>query len=102
MAISLTDQMEAAGIAETFDSFLICSCFIWIWGLRVGVSGTESAWAHRMQIDAMIPGSGTFLEEGMATHPSIPARGNPMDRGARRATVHGVVKRTGMTGLLST
>ena len=29
------------------------------------------------------------LEEGMATHSSIPAWRIPMDRGARRATVHG-------------
>jgi len=32
------------------------------------------------------------LEEGMATHPSILAWRLPMDRGARRATVHGVTK----------
>ena len=32
------------------------------------------------------------LEEGMATHSSILAWRIPMDRGAWRATVHGVVK----------
>ena len=32
------------------------------------------------------------LEEGMATHPSILARRIPMNRGAWRATVHGVAK----------
>ena len=32
------------------------------------------------------------LEEEMATHSSIPAWGNPMDRGAWRATVHGVAR----------
>ena len=32
------------------------------------------------------------LEKEMATHSSIPALGNPMDRGAWRTTVHGVVK----------
>ena len=30
------------------------------------------------------------LEKGMATHSSILAWRNPMDRGARQATVHGV------------
>ena len=41
------------------------------------------------------------LEEGMATHPNILARRIPMDRGAWRATAHGVTKsRTGQ--LLST
>ena len=34
-----------------------------------------------------------LLEEGMATHSSIPALKNPMDRGAWRATVHRVAKR---------
>ena len=32
------------------------------------------------------------LEEEMATHSSIPAWGNPMDRGAWWATVRGVTK----------
>ena len=34
-----------------------------------------------------------LLEEGMATHSSISAEGIPMDRGARRAMVHGVAKK---------
>ena len=37
------------------------------------------------------------LEEGIATHSSILARRIPMDRGAWRATVHGVTKN--QTGL---
>ena len=32
------------------------------------------------------------LEEGMATHSSILGLGNPMDRGAWQATVHGISK----------
>ena len=32
------------------------------------------------------------LEEGMATHSSIPTWRIPMDRGAWRTTVHGVAK----------
>ena len=32
------------------------------------------------------------LEKGMVTHSSILALENPMDRGAWRATVHGVTK----------
>ena len=32
------------------------------------------------------------LKEGMATHSSILARRTPMDRGAWRATVHGVAE----------
>ena len=37
-------------------------------------------------------GSDDPLEEGMATHSSILVWRIPMDRGARRATVHGVEK----------
>ena len=37
------------------------------------------------------------MEEGMATHSSILAWRMPMDRGAWRATVHGVTKN--LTGL---
>ena len=36
-----------------------------------------------------IPGSGRSLEKKMATHSCL---GNPTDRGAQRATVHGVAK----------
>ena len=38
------------------------------------------------------------LEEKMVTHSSIqyPCLGNPMDRGAWRATVHGVTKESDM------
>ena len=34
----------------------------------------------------------SFLEKKMATHSSIPCLGNPMDRGAQRAIVHGVTE----------
>ena len=39
-----------------------------------------------------IPGLGRPLEEGMATHSSILAWENPMDREAWWATVHGIAK----------
>ena len=42
------------------------------------------------------------LENGMATHSSIPAWRIPMDRGAWQATVHGVCKESDMTEQLST
>ena len=37
------------------------------------------------------------LDEEMATHSSYSCLGNPMDRGAWWATVHGVTKELGMT-----
>ena len=39
-------------------------------------------------VTSSIPGLGRSPEKEMATHPS----GNPMDRGAWRATVHGVTE----------
>ena len=39
-----------------------------------------------------VPGSGRFPEKEMATHYSIFCLGNPMDRGAWRATVLRVKK----------
>ena len=43
-----------------------------------------------MQVQSL--GQEDPLEEGMATHSSILAWGIPMDRGAWRATVHGVAQ----------
>ena len=40
----------------------------------------------------LIPESGRSLEEGMATHSSIPAGKNPMNREAWWARVHGAAK----------
>ena len=40
----------------------------------------------------LTPGLGRSLEDGMATHSSILVWRIPMDRGAWRATVHGVAK----------
>ena len=40
----------------------------------------------------LIPVWEGLLEEGMATHSSVPAWRMPMDRGAWPATVHGVTK----------
>ena len=44
-----------------------------------------------------IPGGEDALEEGMATHSSILAWNNPMDRGGWQATVHGVAKSQPLT-----
>ena len=41
---------------------------------------------------SLIPGLGRSLEEEIATHSSILAWRIPTDRGAGRATVHGVTK----------
>ena len=45
----------------------------------------------------LILGSGRSPGEGNGNHSSILATGNPMDRGAWWATVHGIVKETDMT-----
>ena len=45
----------------------------------------------------LIPGLEDPLEKEMATHSSILALENSMDRGARQATVHEVAKESDMT-----
>ena len=59
------------------------------WGFPGGSDNEESAAGDLGWEDP--------LEEGTATHSSLPAWRIPMDRGAWRATVHGVAKsRTGL------
>ena len=41
---------------------------------------------------SLIPESGRFLEEGNGNPLQCPCLGNPVDRGAWRATVHGVTE----------
>ena len=48
--------------------------------------------ARDVRDSGSIPGLRRSPEEGMATHSSIHAWRIPTDRGARRATVHGVTK----------
>ena len=52
--------------------------------------GLHAQESHRALLS--ITRSGRSLEKEMATHSSILAWGNPMDRGAWYATVHGVAK----------
>ena len=57
-----------------------------------GSMGKESTFNKLEAGDTgLIPGLGRF--PGMATHSSILAWGNPMDRGAWWAAVHGVAKK---------
>ena len=55
-----------------------------------GSDGKESA--CNVEDLGLILGWEDLLEEGLATHSSIPAWRIPMDRGAWQATVHGVAK----------
>ena len=64
-------------------------------GFPGGSDGKEST--CNVEDLGSILGSEDPLEEGMATHCSIPAWRIPMDRGAWRATAHGVTK--SQTGL---
>ena len=59
-------------------------------GFPGGSDGKESAW--NVGDLGCIPVWQDPMEEGMATHSSIVAERIPMDRGAWRATVHGVAK----------
>ena len=59
-------------------------------GFPGGSDGKESA--HSVGDLGSIPRSGRLPEEGNRNHFSILAWRIPMDRGALRATVHGVTK----------
>ena len=59
-------------------------------GFPGGSDGKESA--CNVGDLGSIPGWDDPLEEGMATHSSLLAWRIPMDRGAGRATVHGITK----------
>ena len=61
-----------------------------IWGLRWSLSGKESA-CNAGDL-GLIPGSGRFPGEGNSNPFQYHCLGNPMDRGACQATVHGVTK----------
>ena len=63
---------------------------LWFYGFPGGADGKE--FACYMGDLGLIPGLGKSLEEGMATHSSIPAWRILLDWGAWRATVHGVAK----------
>ena len=59
-------------------------------GLPWWLSGKESA--CKAEDVTSIPGSGRFPGEGNGNTLQYSFLGNPMDRGAWRATVHGVTK----------
>ena len=48
-------------------------------------------------VEGSIPGSGRFPGEGNGNPLQYSCLGNPMDRGAWRATVYGIVKQSDMT-----
>ena len=67
-------------------------------GFLGGSVGKESAYSAGVQ-ERWVRSLGQEdpLKEGIATHSSILAWRNPMDRGAWRATVHAVTKEADMT-----
>ena len=69
------------------NSFLFNGWVIFHCGLPRWLNGKEST-CNAKDI-GLIPGSANPLEKEMATH----SLGNPMDRGAWWATVHGVIRR---------
>ena len=72
-------------------------------GFSGGAGGKESTCqSRRHKRRGLNPWVGKTLEESMATHSSILAWRNPIDRGARRATVHKVTQRRTRLNRLST
>ena len=54
------------------------------------LSGKESA--YNVRDEGLIPGSGRSLGEGNGNPLQYSALGNPMERGALQAAVHGIAK----------
>ena len=75
------------GITDLMDTLFFLSCLLWFIVAPTGknLPAMRETWVGSL-------GWEDPLEEGMATHSSIPAWRMPMDRGAWRATVHGVTK----------
>ena len=71
-------------------------------GKKIGFPGGSDGKESTCNVGDLgsIPGLGRALEEGMATHSRIFAWRIPMDRGAWRATIHGVTE-SDMTEQLS-
>ena len=70
------------------------------WGFSGGSEGKESA--HNAGDLGSIPGSIRSPGEGNGNRLQYSCLGNPMDRGARQTTVHGIAKsQTGLTTSLS-
>ena len=64
-------------------------------GLSLWLSGKESA--YQVEDMSSIPGSRRSFGEGNGNPLQYSCLGNPMDRGAWCATVHGFAKESGMT-----
>ena len=61
------------------------------------VAQMVKASAYNVGDPGSIPGWGRSLEKEMATHSQYSFLGNPMDRGAWQAAVHGVTKESETT-----
>ena len=74
------------------DRHILLSAFtsvlVYMWGFPGGSDGKESAWIAGDL--GSIPGSGRSPGEGNGYPLQYSCLENPMDRGARQATVHGV------------
>ena len=64
--------------------------YTWSWAPLVAEMIENVHAMHETWVQSL--GWEDLLEEGMVTHSSILVWRTPMDRGARRATVHGVIK----------
>ena len=69
----------------------MCACII-TWGFPAGSDGKERGFVHDAEDASSIPGSGRSPGEGNGNPLHYAGLENPMDRGAWRATVHGVTK----------
>ena len=91
-------QVQVIKIQFTLTSTIKNICQL-IWAFHGGADGKESA-CNAGDL-GLIPGSGRSPEEGNGNPLQYSCLDNSMDRGAWRATVHGVSKRLDMTERLT-
>ena len=78
---------------ESYHLLFFCILLTSLSGLLLWLSGKESACNVGDAADVgLIPGSGRFPVGGNGNPLQYSCLGNPMDRGACRATVHGITK----------
>ena len=71
--------------------------YIWFFGLPWWLSGKKKNLPVNSGDADFIPGSGRSPEDRNGNSLQYSFLGNPMDRGAWQATVHGVTKESNMT-----
>ena len=84
--------MQVPSLLNLLPTFYVFLLYLSFPGGSVGKSLPANAGDHRLDLWVR-----KILGEGKGNPPQYPCLGNPMDRGAWQATVHGAAKELDMT-----